>query len=86
MVTKDQVIETHRVNPNWGAVQIAKHLGCLPAYVRATAKRNGLVLPRGTRSRPGENATTVERERCAGIAERMGAPRIAKAIRDPLYG
>ena len=45
MATKHDVIRLHRGNPDWTSVDIAAALGCLPAYVRATAKRNGLSLP-----------------------------------------
>lgn len=43
---KHQVITCHKLHPRWSSVQIAEHLGCCDAYVRATFKRNGLRLPR----------------------------------------
>lgn len=46
MATKQQVMDLHRANPSWTANDIANHLDCLSAYVRATARRNGLDLPK----------------------------------------
>ena len=45
MATKDQVINLHRRERHLNASDIAERLGCLPEYVRATARRNNLVLP-----------------------------------------
>lgn len=45
MTTKWQVIATHRQHRDWDDQQIADHLDCTPEYVRATAKRNNLILP-----------------------------------------
>jgi hypothetical protein len=51
MATKDQVIFTHKLHPDWSSQQIADKLDCDSAYVRATFKRNGLKsAPRITRS------------------------------------
>jgi hypothetical protein len=50
MAMKDDVIRLHREHPDWCAAEIAAALGCESAYVRATAKRNELVLPK-TRGR-----------------------------------
>lgn len=47
MTTKHQVISTHLAHPDWTTSDIAKHLGCIPQYVTATARRNGLRLPKG---------------------------------------
>lgn len=44
---KHLVIDTHRQHRDWTPQQIAQHLNCSDAYVRATAQRNGLVLPSG---------------------------------------
>lgn len=44
MATKDQVIALHKQNPAMTARQIADALDCLEEYVRATAKRNNLIL------------------------------------------
>lgn len=49
MATKDQVIRLHREHRDWTASQIAARLNCKPAYVRATAKRNYLILRKGSR-------------------------------------
>lgn len=46
MTTKDEVIALHRRNPTWTAREIADALGCVPAYVRSTASRNGFKLPK----------------------------------------
>lgn len=46
MTTKQQVIDVHRAHRDWGAMQIAEHLGCCGGYVRATARRNRIRLPR----------------------------------------
>lgn len=41
-----KVAALHRANPSWGATMIAAELGCHDAYVRSTARRLGLSLPR----------------------------------------
>lgn len=48
MATKRQVIELHRKHPDWTDRQIAEAIPgeCSAAYVRATARRNGLTLGR----------------------------------------
>lgn len=46
MTTKHDVIAAHQQYPQWTASEIAAHLGCLPEYVRATAQRNSLRLPK----------------------------------------
>lgn len=50
MTTKHEVIAVHRANPTWSPGDIAHHLGCISAYVRATARRNKLNLPSGLKS------------------------------------
>lgn len=54
MVTADQIVEAHRENPTWFAVQIASHLNCKTQQVHVIASRRGLVIPRKpwTRQRP----------------------------------
>jgi len=49
MANKHEVIEAHRLHPDWTVGDIAAHLDCLPQYVSATAKRNNLVLPKRQR-------------------------------------
>lgn len=49
MTTKHDVIRLHRRDPALTSVEIAELLGCSPEYVRATFKRNGLVLPHAGR-------------------------------------
>lgn len=44
MTTKHEVINMHRRNPTWTGADIAQALGCSSAYVRATARRNGIAL------------------------------------------
>ena len=46
MATKQEVIAAHRKHKAWGPSEIADHLGCSSGYVRATAQREGLILPR----------------------------------------
>lgn len=46
MTTKHDVIAAHHDHPEWNSTDIAGHLGCCSAYVRATARRNGLTLPK----------------------------------------
>lgn len=43
--TAQQVIDLHRQHPDWTSLELAKALGCLSGYVRATAQRQGLSLP-----------------------------------------
>lgn len=45
MANKNDVIRLHRKYPSLTCTEIAERLDCMPAYVRATARRNGLVLP-----------------------------------------
>ncbi len=60
---KDIVLALHREHPDWPAPKIAAHMGVCQEYVRATARRNGLTLPR---------ALPVPTD---WIAEIAGAPR-----------
>ena len=55
MADKYQVISLHEQFPEWNSCQIAAHLNCSAAYVRATARRNGLKLPRKTKPRSKED-------------------------------
>lgn len=50
MSLKNQVIDAHNRNPNWNAEAIAKFIDRSSAYVRATASRNNLKLPRRDKS------------------------------------
>ena len=45
MAKNREVLALHRVHPTWTAPQIARVLECDSGYVRATAQRNGIVLP-----------------------------------------
>lgn len=49
MANKHQVIALHAAEPGLTPPQIADRLDCDPAYVRATAQREGLKLPSGLR-------------------------------------
>lgn len=64
-VTKSMVIAQHLAHPDWGATRIAHHLGCNDAYVRATAARNGLVLPK---SKPGDVPSATRARSKADVA------------------
>lgn len=44
-VTWQDVVDCHEANRGWSAADIAAHLGCESAYVRATGKRRNLRLP-----------------------------------------
>lgn len=46
MATQDQVRALHDANPQLTAAEIAKTLDCNPAYVRATAQRLRISLPK----------------------------------------
>lgn len=46
MTTWDKVQKVHLDHPDWTAPMIAEHLGCRASYVRATAQRRGMRLPR----------------------------------------
>lgn len=50
MANKQQVIDYHRAHPEANSVDIGDALGCHPAYVRATAGRYGLSLPKKPRT------------------------------------
>lgn len=81
MTTKHEVIACHREHPDWTSGQIAFHLDCLPEYVSATFRRNGLKLPNSGK-REYVARFHNQRERYARIAESMGADAVAKAIRE----
>lgn len=66
MTDQSQVRELHLKYPTWGAVQIAKRLGCLSAYVRATATRQGITLPGSRTIKASKLETLVQ----LGIAAR----------------
>jgi len=78
MATKHQVLELFEREPNLSSGEIAARLGCHSSWVRATFHRNGIKL---ARSNAFPSPKTKEREACAALAEQMGAPEIAKAIR-----
>ncbi len=44
-VTWKDVVRVHRAHPTWTGPEIADELGCLSAYVRATASRRGMKIP-----------------------------------------
>jgi DNA-directed RNA polymerase specialized sigma24 family protein len=44
MTTWDQVLAVHSKHPEWCSTEIARELGCHPAYVRATMQRRGMTL------------------------------------------
>lgn len=46
MAVRTEVIKVHGDHPDWSAGQIAAHLGCTSEYVRKTAARNALNLPK----------------------------------------
>lgn len=67
MTNKNEVIEIHRNYPTLGTIQVAEKLGCLPEYVRATAKREGLVFPPSPKGyRNGWNDALDEAKRVLG--------------------
>lgn len=47
MATWHDVDRVRRQHPSWCPSQIAAEIGCLPEYVRATARRRGWSLPTG---------------------------------------
>jgi hypothetical protein len=70
----------HAEHPHWGSERLGEELDCDPAYVRATFKRKRMIVPSQKKGDIME-ATLVERERCAIIAEKWNAPRVAAEIR-----
>lgn len=78
MANKYDVINMHEDAPELTSGQIAKALGCPPSYVVATFHRNGLKLPNSEKV---GSPMLREREICARMAEEMGSPEIAAAIR-----
>jgi cyanate lyase len=67
MSITQKIIDLHNAHPDWTWPQIAAHTGISNDYVRAVMWRYNLAIK--------------ERERCAKIAEKWNAPRIAAAIR-----
>ncbi len=63
-VTKADVIETITAHPDWTGSEIAAHLSCHSAYVRSTARRNGLTLPKRGARKP---SPEILRERAAEL-------------------
>lgn len=77
MATKQQVMDLHRANPTWTAPDIAASLGCLDAYVRATARRYGMDLPKAKAT-----PTTVEmRARKAAVPMLAALKHLTHAAR-----
>jgi hypothetical protein len=68
VTTKHDVIAAHRAHPEWTPSDIAEHLKCCSAYVRATAMRNNIKLPHGKRG-PRPPTPTKLRERAAKLRE-----------------
>lgn len=89
MTTKHEVLAYFRLHPEATSIQIAEALDCGDAYVRTTLTRTGLRLKdarRGSKfpsSFASDRPTLIakERDRCARLAERMGAKLVADAIR-----
>lgn len=95
MTDQSQVIALHRKYPDWHATKIAAQLGCSAGYVRATAQRKRLKLPR---SQPDSISALGHAARDAGLSvsdiENMSvqlaaAKRLARGIHNlerPLVG
>lgn len=87
MTRKHQVIEAHRLHPEWSAKQIAAYLDCSAAYVRTTAVRNDIVLPRHRRRKiddliEAREARERDAERLAAVAgEPKADPRALDNVR-----
>lgn len=78
MVTAAQVVALHRAEPGLCAADLARRLRCSPEYVRATAKRRNLTLPRGKFGRK------FKREPIMGLEVTARAHRLrATPIHDP---
>jgi hypothetical protein len=77
MANKQQVIDLHRTYPEWTAVDIAVSIGSGASYVRATARRVGLRLPRARYGAPPKTPMLM-RERAADLERKAKALR-AKA-------
>lgn len=68
MTNKHDIARAHREHPLWCANEIAAHLGCTSAYVRATARRNYLPIPLQTCVIRGETLEALGRAaRDAGL-------------------
>jgi hypothetical protein len=74
MTTKHEVIAAHKDHPDWTISDVARHLGCLPQYVTATARRNGLIFPKMKPSytRPYVYITASARQALSRAAQRRG--------------
>lgn len=84
MATKHQVIQLHREHPDWGSTEIAARLGCMPEYVRSTARRQKIKLPsalsaRDQLRRQAERIRKIADE-AAGVAQHYEA--IVAAAKD----
>lgn len=76
MLYRNQIVDMYRQDPRLISFQIAKDVGCGPGEVIAVLRMEGLALPRRMMPQVGR-----EREACAVLAEEMGAPEVAAAIR-----
>lgn len=76
MLHRNKIVEIYHRDPGLTSFQIAKDVGCGPGEVIAVLRMERLPLPRRV-------TTPIEREReaCAALAEEMGAPEVAAAIR-----
>jgi len=82
MSDKQQVIALHRLHPDWCADQIAAKLGCHAGYVRATAARNSLILPKKQRGVDADAtiaAPIKKKEKRAASVVRQNVPQQALA-------
>jgi hypothetical protein len=101
MTNQSQVVALHRKHPKWSASDIAKRLGCLPAYVRATGKRRGLNFAKAKVEREAVPESIVQLGRAArdaglsvsdieSMASRLAAAeRVARRVSNlerPLVG
>jgi hypothetical protein len=93
MTTKHDVIRVHEAHPDWHSERMAQHLGCVGAYVRAVARREGLVLVKkngggGRRHRNRDRDREIVRMAKAGVERmviakwaRISLPRLQAIVR-----
>ena len=76
-----RVVRLHRANPTWGAARIAHAIGRSDAYVRATAQRHDLDLPRSRYAEASSHGAEYAAKRRESLAHlRARITRLEEAL------
>lgn len=72
MATKQQVLDLHRLHPDWSCRRIAAEIGAEREYVYATFRRQGIKPPRA-KPRRDPAALRAEAARLIALADKLEA-------------